>query len=91
MAILGVITRPSVGHFNFHMILINTDLHALSANGVCSFCVCMYALHYILDIISALGESRLREVFLKTSNDMNGQYFAQIIKVRSCYYLSIVV
>lgn len=28
-----------------------------------------------------IGESRLREVFLKTDNYLNGKYFAQIIKV----------
>lgn len=28
-----------------------------------------------------IGESRLREVFLKTDNYSNGKYFAQIIKV----------
>lgn len=28
-----------------------------------------------------IGESRLREVFLKTDNFLNGKYFAQIIKV----------
>lgn len=29
-----------------------------------------------------IGESRLREVFLKTDNYLNGKYFARIIKVR---------
>ena len=29
-----------------------------------------------------IGESRLREVFLKTDNYLNGKYFAQIINVR---------
>jgi AMP deaminase len=28
-----------------------------------------------------IGESRLREVFLKTDNYLNGKYFARIIKV----------
>lgn len=28
-----------------------------------------------------IGESRLREVFLKTDNYLNGKYFAEIIKV----------
>jgi adenosine deaminase len=28
-----------------------------------------------------IGESRLREVFLKTDNYLNGTYFARIIKV----------
>lgn len=28
-----------------------------------------------------IGESRLREVFLKTDNYLNGKYFAQIIRV----------
>lgn len=30
-----------------------------------------------------IGESRLREVFLKTDNYLNGKYFAEIIKVKS--------
>jgi len=30
-----------------------------------------------------IGESRLREVFLKTDNYMGGKYFAEIIKVNS--------
>ena len=30
-----------------------------------------------------IGESRLREVFLKTDNYLNGKYFAQIIQVNS--------
>jgi len=30
-----------------------------------------------------IGESRLREVFLKTDNYLGGQYFAEIIKVTS--------
>ena len=30
-----------------------------------------------------IGESRLREVFLKTDNYMNGKYFARIINVWS--------
>lgn len=29
-----------------------------------------------------IGESRLREVFLKTDNYLNGKYFAQIIQVK---------
>jgi AMP deaminase len=29
-----------------------------------------------------IGESRLREVFLKTDNYLNGKYFARIINVR---------
>ena len=29
-----------------------------------------------------MGASELREIFLKTSNDINGDYFAEIIKVR---------
>lgn len=29
-----------------------------------------------------IGESRLREVFLKTDNYLNGKYFAQIIQVQ---------
>lgn len=34
-----------------------------------------------------IGESRLREVFLKTDNYMNGKYFARIINVSYfCYY-----
>lgn len=32
-----------------------------------------------------IGESRLREVFLKTDNYMNGKYFARIIKVTFRY------
>ena len=27
------------------------------------------------------GESRLREVFLKADNDMQGRYYAELIKV----------
>ncbi|KOB65923.1 AMP deaminase 2 [Operophtera brumata] len=33
-----------------------------------------------------IGESRLREVFLKTDNHMNGKYFARIIKLRLSIY-----
>jgi len=35
-----------------------------------------------------VGESRLREIFIKTDNFMEGRYFAEILKVllRSCYF-----
>lgn len=36
-----------------------------------------------------IGESRLREVFLKTDNYMGGKYFAQIIKV--CYRIRVML
>lgn len=29
------------------------------------------------------GESRLREIFIKTDNDIKGRYFAELIKVRA--------
>jgi AMP deaminase len=34
-----------------------------------------------------IGESRLREVFLKTDNYLSGTYFARIIKVSKIYVL----
>lgn len=37
-----------------------------------------------------IGESRLREVFLKTDNYLNGKYFARIIKVRDDNLLIVV-
>ncbi len=30
-----------------------------------------------------IGKSRLREVFLKVDNDMGGEYFGHLIKVRT--------
>ena len=32
------------------------------------------------------GESRLREVFLKTNNDIGGRYYAEMIKVCVCVH-----
>ena len=29
-----------------------------------------------------VGESRLREIFIKTDNQVNGKFFAEILKVR---------
>ena len=29
-----------------------------------------------------IGESKLREIFIKTDNDIGGEYFAQLIRVR---------
>ena len=31
-------------------------------------------------VILSLGESRLREIFLKTDNHLNGRYFAEMMK-----------
>ena len=36
-----------------------------------------------------IGESRLREVFLKTDNYLGGQYFAEIIKVKIILLLNL--
>ena len=35
-----------------------------------------------------IGESRLREIFIKTDNYMGGRYFAELIKVSYKWYLS---
>ena len=35
----------------------------------------------IMFFVAFLGQSTLREVFLKVDNNMEGQYFAEMIKV----------
>ena len=34
-----------------------------------------------------IGESRLREIFIKTDNYVGGKYFAHVIKVSTCILL----
>ena len=45
-----------------------------------------YTVHFFNMSITCAGKSRLREVFLKTDNDMGGKYYAQLIKVH-CIHL----
>ena len=48
--------------------------------GMCMCeCVCVCVCVCVCD--TATGESMLREVFLKVDNDMEGRYYAEIIKV----------
>ena len=43
-----------------------------------------------MTVFLTLGESRLREIFLKTDNHINGRYFAEMMKeVMAEYRLSI--
>lgn len=37
-----------------------------------------------------IGESRLREIFLKTDNYIHGRYMAELTKGRSTYFLAVV-
>ncbi len=51
--------------------------------------MCMYVCVYgkINNMwIYCVGESRLREIFIKTDNDIKGRYFAEIIRVSQCDY-----
>ena len=42
----------------------------------------LYNKQHLINIIEPLylGESRLREIFLKTDNHINGRYFAELLK-----------